>query len=63
MTWSFPIGRLFGTELRVHATFFLLLLWIGAAAYMEGGTPAAVETSCSWSRFSPAWWRMSSAMR
>ncbi|MBC57739.1 MAG: site-2 protease family protein [Confluentimicrobium sp.] len=43
MTWSFPIGRLFGTELRVHATFFLLLLWIGAAAYMEGGTPAAVE--------------------
>tara|TARA_Y100000815_G_scaffold273528_1_gene305021 strand:+ start:2672 stop:3751 length:1080 start_codon:yes stop_codon:yes gene_type:complete len=43
MTWSFPIGKLFGTELRVHATFFLLLLWIGAAAYMEGGTPAAVE--------------------
>jgi stage IV sporulation protein FB len=43
MIWSFPIGRLFGTELRVHATFFLLLLWIGAAAYMEGGTPAAVE--------------------
>ncbi|ALG90216.1 MULTISPECIES: site-2 protease family protein [Actibacterium] len=43
MTWSFPIGRLFGTELRVHATFFLLLLWIGAAAYMVGGTPAAVE--------------------
>lgn len=37
MTWSFPIGRLFGSELRVHATFFLLLLWIGAAAYLDGG--------------------------
>jgi Zn-dependent protease/CBS domain-containing protein len=37
MTWSFPIGRLLGSELRVHATFFLLLLWIGVAAYVEGG--------------------------
>lgn len=37
MTWSYPIGRLFGSELRVHATFFLLLAWIGAAAWIEGG--------------------------
>lgn len=43
MTWSFPIGRLFGSELRVHATFFLLLLWIGAVAWVEGGWPAAAE--------------------
>ncbi len=43
MTWSFPIGRLLGSELRVHATFFLLLLWIGAAAWLEGGAPAAAE--------------------
>ncbi|WP_212523236.1 site-2 protease family protein [Actibacterium sp. MT2.3-13A] len=43
MTWSFPIGRLFGSELRVHATFFLLLLWVGAVAYAEGGPAAAVE--------------------
>lgn len=42
MTWSFPIGRLFGSEIRIHATFFLLLLWIGAAAYLEGGVDAAL---------------------
>ncbi len=43
MSWSFPIGRLFGSELRVHATFFLLLLWIGAVAWTAGGWAAAVE--------------------
>jgi Zn-dependent protease/CBS domain-containing protein len=43
MTWSFPIGRLLGSELRVHATFFLLLLWIGVSAFLAGGAPAAVE--------------------
>ncbi|KUJ80881.1 protease [Ruegeria marisrubri] len=43
MTWSFTLGRLFGSELRVHVTFFLLLAWIGFAAYAEGGWPAAVE--------------------
>lgn len=41
MTWSFPIGRLLGSEIRVHATFFLLLVWIGAAAWIEGGAAAA----------------------
>ncbi len=43
MTWSFPIGRLLGSELRVHATFFLLLAWIGAVAWIEGGAAAAAE--------------------
>ncbi len=42
MSWSFSIGRLFGSELRVHATFFLLLLWIAAAGYAQAGTQAAV---------------------
>ncbi|MDJ1008173.1 MAG: site-2 protease family protein [Paracoccaceae bacterium] len=42
MTWSFSIGRLFGSEIRVHATFFLLLLWIGAAAWIEAGPAAAM---------------------
>ncbi|RMD91531.1 MAG: site-2 protease family protein [Alphaproteobacteria bacterium] len=42
MGWSFPIGRLFGSELRVHATFFLLLAWIGAVAWAEGGPQAAL---------------------
>ncbi|MGC9419201.1 MAG: site-2 protease family protein [Rhodovulum sp.] len=42
MTWSFPIGHLFGSELRVHATFFLLLAWIGAAAWIASGPLAAL---------------------
>lgn len=42
MTWSFPIGHLFGSQIRVHVTFFLLLAWIGIAAYAQGGLPAAV---------------------
>lgn len=43
MTWSFPVGRLFGSETRIHATFFLLL-WIGVAAFLEGGLPAAISS-------------------
>ena len=41
MSWSFPVGRIFGIELRVHATFFLLLAWIGVSGYLAGGLPAA----------------------
>lgn len=43
MKWSFPIGRIAGSELRIHLTFFLLLLWIGIVAYRSGGTAAAVD--------------------
>ena len=42
MSWSFSIGRLFGSDLRVHITFFLLLAWIGYAAYAEAGPQAAL---------------------
>jgi len=43
MAWSFPIARLFGSELRVHATFFLILIWIGWVGHASGGMPAAIE--------------------
>ncbi len=43
MSWSFPIARLFGSEIRIHVTFFLLLAWIGIAHYQRGGWPAAIE--------------------
>ncbi len=43
MAWSFALGRLLGSELRVHVTFFLLLAWVGFAAYSSGGWPAAIE--------------------
>ncbi len=42
MTWSFSIGTFLGSELRVHATFFLLLLWVGAVAYVAVGPVAAL---------------------
>lgn len=43
MSWSFPIGRILGSEIRIHVTFFLLLLWIGVAHYQQGGTQAALN--------------------
>ncbi len=43
MSWSFPIGRLFGSEVRVHVTFFLLLAWIAIAHYQQGGAAAAIN--------------------
>lgn len=45
MSWSFPIGRLLGSELRVHATFFLLLAWIAASAWSAGGAAAAASST------------------
>src|SRR5919197_4210104 len=43
MTWSFKIGTFGGTEVRIHVTFALLLLWIWFVHYRIGGTPAAWE--------------------
>ncbi|MBV2360831.1 site-2 protease family protein [Thalassococcus sp. CAU 1522] len=45
MSWSFPIGRLLGSELRVHATFFLLLAWVAFSAYGSGGSQAALANT------------------
>jgi stage IV sporulation protein FB len=43
MFWSFPIGRLAGTTVRIHVTFLLLLAWIGFDSYLEGGVGAALR--------------------
>ena len=43
MGWSFSIGRLFGSELKVHVTFFILLAWIGLSAYFAAGIGAALD--------------------
>ncbi|MBP2233527.1 Zn-dependent protease/CBS domain-containing protein [Sinorhizobium kostiense] len=43
MGWSFKIGTIAGTALRVHITFALLLAWIWFMHYRIGGTPAAME--------------------
>ena len=43
MAWSFTIARIFGSEVRIHVTFFLLLLYIGVAHFQAGGIPAAIS--------------------
>ena len=42
MPWSFKIARIAGIEVRVHATFFLLLAFLGSAYARNGGAPAAI---------------------
>ena len=43
MSWSFPIGTVKGTVIRLHVTFLLFLLWIGVSHYAQGGQRAAFE--------------------
>lgn len=43
MTWSFNIGTFGGTQVRIHVTFALLLLWIWFIQYREGGAAEAWE--------------------
>lgn len=42
MTWSLPLGRVAGIRVQVHATFLLLLAWIGVLHWRAEGTAAAV---------------------
>lgn len=44
MSWSISIVRIAGSEIRIHLTFLLLLLWIGLAQYSAGGADAAVHS-------------------
>jgi stage IV sporulation protein FB len=41
MGWSLNVGRIAGTEIRLHITFLLFLIWIFAASYASGGADAA----------------------
>ncbi len=41
MKWSWKIGRLAGIEVRVHATFFLLVAWVAWGNYAAQGSAAA----------------------
>ena len=42
MRWSYTIGRIAGTEVKVHVTFLLLLAYIGYTAFRAAGAEAAV---------------------
>lgn len=41
--WSFQLARIAGIDVRVHATFFLLLAWFGVIYYADGGYAAMVS--------------------
>lgn len=44
MKWSWKIGRLAGIEVRVHATFFLLVTWVAWGNYAaQGSAQAALD--------------------
>lgn len=43
MTWSLPLFKVKGTVVRLHFTFLLFLVWIGAAAFAHGGGRAAFQ--------------------
>ncbi len=41
MLWSINVGRIAGTEVRLHITFLLFLAWIFVASYISGGPAEA----------------------
>ena len=41
--WSFSIGTVKGTSVRIHATFLLLLVWAGIGGWLHGGPSAALR--------------------
>jgi stage IV sporulation protein FB len=45
MSWSFTIGRVFGTEVRIHLTFFLLVAWFAVSAGMRDGQAGAIQAA------------------
>ena len=45
MKWSFRIFTFAGTEVRIHVTFFLLLLFVAGQGFMSGqGMAVALES-------------------
>jgi Zn-dependent protease len=45
MSWTITFGRVAGTEIKVHLTFFILVAFWGMAGYQQGGPTGAV-TAC-----------------
>jgi len=41
MRWSLSLGSIGGTAIRIHITFLLFLIWLGAIYYRQGGAEAA----------------------
>ena len=47
MGWTITIGRVAGTEVKVHLTFFILVAFWAMGGYREGGAPGAVLATLS----------------
>ena len=47
MKWSWKIIRVAGIDVYIHATFFILIVWIGLSFWIVGGNLAAVFTGVS----------------
>ena len=43
MSWSFRIGRIAGTDVKVHVTFLLLLGWVALRGNADGGSAGALD--------------------
>ena len=44
MPWSLTIGRIGGTDIKIHITFLLFLAWIGFSAWEREGPAAALSS-------------------
>lgn len=42
MKWSLNIGKAAGIDIKIHLTFFLLLIWVGFSTAFSGGTAVDV---------------------
>jgi Zn-dependent protease/predicted transcriptional regulator len=47
MGWTITIGRVAGTEVKVHLTFFILVAFWAMAGYQQGGSPGALLATLS----------------
>lgn len=45
MRWSYTIGRIAGTDIKVHVTFLLIVGWWALIGYSEGGPGAALTSA------------------
>src|SRR2546429_8698817 len=43
MSWSLPVFRIAGIQLRIHITFLLLIAWLGFGYYAQGGSAVAAS--------------------
>src|SRR6478609_2834762 len=43
MSWSLPIFRVAGIQLRIHITFLLIIVWLAFGYYAEGGSAVAAS--------------------